>query len=669
MRFGRRLFLLGAAVILTVGGSTWSTPMARGAAFGASGAGSSDRDGAAPSAHVWVTTPDGQLRLSDRGTVPFEMAGSNQLTITVDPSRTFQAMQGFGASLTDSAASVLYRLEPTQRDAAMVALFDPHRGDGLSYLRQPMGASDFVATGQYTYDDLAAGQTDYAMQHFSIAHDESEILPLLRQARALNPRLQILASPWSPPAWMKTNGSLVGGSLVADSRVYDAYALYFVKFVQAYERAGVPVATVTVQNEPQNRHPSGYPGMFMSAEQQAAFIEVLGPALRRAHLNTGILAYDHNWSMHPGDIASTPPGEVPETEYPTLVLSDPQAARWVSGVAYHCYFGSPSRQTALHAQFPSAAIYFTECSGSHGPNDPPAQVFSDTLRFHARNLTIGTTRNWARTVVTFNLALDPSGGPHLGGCGTCTGVITVGPGQTVTANAEYYTLGHLSRFVKPGAVRIASTSFGTTGWNGQIMDVAFRNPDGSTALVVHNENDAPRSFAVRVGGRSFEYTLPGGALATFTWPASRALGDELVQLDPRGATASARPSGPTDPCCSGDVAANAVDDDATTRWSTGTGQQPGQYLQVDLGRFQRVSRVVLDTGASTGDYPRGYALYVSRDGQTWGDPVATGAGSGQLTTIGVPSRAIRFLRVVATASSPSWWSVADLRVYGHRDSG
>jgi glucosylceramidase len=649
MRFTRRLLLLGSAAMLTAGGSSWSGPVALGSAD-------------VPAAHVWVTTPDGQLRLSDRGTVPFDRAGSAQLTITVDPSRTFQTMQGFGASLTDSSAAVLYRLDRAHRDAAMVALFDPHRGDGLSYLRQPMGASDFVATAQYTYDDLPAGQTDYAMQRFSIAHDESQILPLLRQARALNPRLQVLASPWSPPAWMKTNGSLVGGSLIDDPRIYAAYALYFVRFVQAYERAGVPVATVTVQNEPQNRHPSGYPGMFMSAEQQAAFIEVLGPALRRAHLDTRILAYDHNWSMHPGDIASTPPGEVPETEYPTLVLSDPRAARWVDGVAYHCYFGEPSRQTTLHSRFPDAAIYFTECSGSHGPNDPPAQVFSDTLRFHARNLTIGTTRNWARTVITFNLALDPSGGPHVGGCGTCTGVITVGPGQTVTTNAEYFTLGHLSRFVKPGAVRIASTSFGTTGWNGQIMDAAFRNPDGSIALVVHNENDAPRSFAVSVGGRAFEYTLPGGALATFTWPGGRDRGDDLVQLDPSGMTAAALPPGPTDPCCAGDVAAAAVDDDATTRWSTGTAQRPGQYLQVDLGRLQRVSRLVLDTGASTGDYPRGYALLVSRDGRTWGDPVAAGAGTGQLTTIGVPSRAIRFLRVVSTASSPSWWSVADLRV-------
>jgi glucosylceramidase len=616
-----------------------------------------------PAAHVWVTSPDGQLKMADRGAVSFTDGASDQLTITVDPGRRFQTMVGFGASITDSSAAVLYRLEPAARAAAMASLFDPRHGDGLSLLRQPMGGSDFVAQAAYTYDDLPPGQTDYGMRHFSIAHDEAQILPLLRQALALNPDLRIIASPWSAPAWMKANGSLIGGSLIDDPRITAAYADYFVEFLLAYERAGVPVYAITTQNEPQNRNPSGYPGMYMSAGQQAAFIAELGPALLCAGLDTKILAYDHNWSMHPGDIESTPPGETPETEYPSMVLADPRAAPWVDGVAYHCYSGDPARMSALHDAFPDAEIYFTECSGSHGPADPPAQVFSDTLKWHARNLILGVTRNWSRTVVNWNLALDPSGGPHVGGCDTCTGVVTVGPGQSVTTSAEYYTLGHLARFVSPGAVRVASTSFGTTGWNGQIMDVAFRNPDGSTALVVHNESDDPRTFAVAVGRHSFEYTLPGGALATFTWPRSRALEDRREQLEPRAMSAVASPAGPTDPCCTGDVAAGAVDDDATTRWSTGAAQAPGQYVQVDLGRRTRIARVVLDTGAATGDFPRGVALYLSDDGVEWGDPVATGAGTGQLTAIDLSPRRARHIRVVGTAAAGSWWSVADLRVY------
>jgi glucosylceramidase len=607
----------------------------------------------APVAGVWVTTPDGAMKMSDRGAVDFRPGGSDALTISVDPTRRYQAMDGFGASITDSSAYVLSRLDGKTRAAAMRRLFSRTDGDGLSFLRQPMGASDFVAGGFYTYDDIPAGRTDYGMARFSIAHDRAQILPLLRQALALNPQLKVIGSPWSAPAWMKTNQSLIGGRLIDEPRIYAAYARYFVEFVRAYERAGVAVYAVTVQNEPQNRHPSGYPGMDLPVAQEAKLIEALGPVLRAAGLHTKILGYDHNWSEHPGDIASTPPGEDPETEYPTDLLNS-SAGRWIAGTAFHCYSGDPSRQTALHDAFPDKGIWFTECSGSHGPNDPPAQVFSDTLKWHARNLVLGVTRNWGRTVVNWNLALDPAGGPHLGGCDTCSGVVTVGPGQTVTENAEYYTLGHLARFVRPGAVRIASTSFGTTGWNGQIMDAAFRNPDGSTALVVHNENDDPRSFAVAQGGASFAYTLPGGALATFTWPASPALDDGRVLLDAHGTTATASPSGD---------AGNAVDDDATTRWTTGAAQSPGQWLQVDLGTTETIRRVVLDTGADRGDFPRGYELSTSTDGSTW-TPAASGAGSGQLTAISIPSTQARYVRVEQTGSAPQWWSVADVRIYG-----
>jgi glucosylceramidase len=248
------------------------------------------------------------------------------------------------------------------------------------------------------------------------------------------------------------------------------------------------------------------------------FIATLGPALRDAGLKTKILAYDHNWSEHPDDIAATPPGEQPETEYPFDVLASP-AARWVAGTALHCYSGDPARQSDLHAAFPAKDVYFTECSGSHGADEPFASYFEGTLRWHMRNVIIHTTRNWAKTVINWNLALDPSGGPHNGGCDTCTGVVTIGPGGTVVRDAEYYTLGHVARFVKPGAVRIDSTSFGGTGWgDAPIMDVAFRNPDGSIALVVLNDNAAAQSFGVTAGGRSFAYALPPHSVATFTWP-------------------------------------------------------------------------------------------------------------------------------------------------------
>jgi glucosylceramidase len=194
------------------------------------------------------------------------------------------------------------------------------------------------------------------------------------------------------------------------------------------------------------------------------------------------------------------------------------------------------------------------------------------------------------------------------------------------------------------------------------MDVAFRNPDRSTVLVAHNENDNPQSFSVSENGQSFDYTLPGGALATFVWPGAPRPAPVLRSVDPTRWSASASPNGPSDPCCSGDVAGHAVDDDASTRWSTGAAQTPGQYLQVDLGRVRPVKQLVLDTGAGTGDYPRGYTVTASVDGTRW-STVAAGTGAGQLTTVSLPGAPVRYLRVTLTAASGSWWSVADVRVY------
>ena len=392
--------------------------------------------------------------------------------------------------------------------------------------------------------------------------------------------------------------------------------------------------------------------------------------LRAAHLRTEIFAYDHNWSEHPNDIASTPPDEVGDINaYPQNVLATP-AAKWISGVAFHCYYGDPSAMTTFHNEYPKLQIFMDECSGSQSAD--PADTFSDTLQWHARNLEIGSTRNWSSTVINWNLALNPAGGPHVGGCSTCTGIVTIGPGDTVTPNAEYYALGQLSRFVQPGAVRIASTSFGTTGWNGEVMDVAFRNPDGSTVLVAHNEADNPQAFAVQEGQQRFTYTLPTYSLATFVWGGNLAGRHPLQQVAPSGWTATANPSGPTNSCCTGDVAANAVDGDASTRYSTGEGQAAGQYLEVDFGRAIPARQVVFDTGASTGDYPRGYTVQTSANGTDWSTAVADGQGTGQFTTVDLPGNPIQFVRITLTTADPNdWWSVADVRAYvsGGRGSG
>jgi glucosylceramidase len=248
-RIGRRAVIAGLVSALA---AAVSTPIV---VLGPSGHAAQPR---VPRAHVWVTTPDGVERMHDRGTIAFARgAGSDRLTITVDPSLRYQTMDGFGASITDSSASVLSELDPATRDATMRDLFVT---DGLSFLRQPIGSSDFVDGAHYTFDDMPSGQTDYALDHFSIDHDKAEILPLLRQALALNPDLKVMGTPWSPPAWMKTNDSLVGGRLIDDPRIYQAYADYLVKFVQAYQAAGVPVWGLTIQNEPATPAPTCPPG-------------------------------------------------------------------------------------------------------------------------------------------------------------------------------------------------------------------------------------------------------------------------------------------------------------------------------------------------------------------------------------------------------------------------
>ncbi len=611
-------------------------------------------DEAPPEARVWLTTVDQSHLLEEQASVAFGEAASSEPTIVIDPEITYQEMDGFGASLTDSSAAVLSALSPEERDATMRKLFDPVEGIGVSVLRQPIGSSDFTATSEhYTYDDVAPGKNDYLLRKFSIARDEAQILPLLREAKRLNPALKIIGTPWSPPAWLKTNDSLVGGTLEPGVLNAAAYASYLVRYVVAYRQAGVPIDYLTIQNEPQNRTPDGYPGMDMPVADQARVISILGPLLKLASPKTKILGYDHNWATHPNDLASTPPGQDPERDYAAKLLQT-RAAKWIAGTAFHCYFGDPSAQTRLHEQFPAKDIWFTECSGSHGVDDPPAKFFRDTLVWHARTITIGVTRNWSKTTVNWNVALDEQGGPHLGGCGTCTGLVTTHPDGTVTRNAEYYTIGHLSKFVKPGAVRIASTSFGTTGWNGQIMDVAFRNPDGSTALVVHNENDDPRSFAVSVGSKSFEYTLPGGALATFTWPASEALDDDLAPVAIDGATATAT-SAPGD-------AGFAVDADASTRWSSGQAQSPGQSLTIDLVAATTFRRVAIDSGGNLGDYARNWQVEASVDGTSW-SVIGTGAGAGQLTNVDVAPTSARYLRILSTGSAGNWWSIADVRLY------
>jgi len=432
--------------------------------------------------------------LEKKTSLRFGKTQTSALTLKVDDSKQYQTIEGFGASLTDSSAWLLdKKVSPEKRSEVFDMLFDSQKGIGLSILRQPMGASDF-AVREYSYDDVAKGEKDFKLEKFSIEHDRAYIIPLLKQALSRNPNLKIIASPWSPPGWMKTSQSMIFGALSPDA--YPAFANYFVKFIKAYEAEGIPIYAITMQNEPLNI-PGNYPGMGMTAVEQTAFLrDHLGPALKAAGLKTKVFVFDHNWDL---------------IEYPVSVLSDAKAAAFAAGTATHCYGGVPTAQNELHERFPEKEIWMTECSGGDWQK-------GNLLEQHVR-LIISSTRNWAQTVVLWNLALDQNHEPYLGGCTNCRGIITVNhatsPAQVIPT-VDYTALGHVSKFVKPGARRIASNTFD----QGSLEDVAFQNPDGSIVLLVLNSSGAPVPFNIAWKSEYVSYKLPAGGAATFVWQAS-----------------------------------------------------------------------------------------------------------------------------------------------------
>ncbi len=446
--------------------------------------------------HAWLTTGDRGRLLNhelDLSLLPDTAPSAPAIpTIDVDESRKYQQMVGFGAAMTDASAYlIMHRMPAGGRDALMKDLFGRDGGIGLSFIRVPMGASDF-SLRHYSYDDMPASENDSALTRFSIDDDRVEKIPLLQRALAINPQMKLVGSPWSAPAWMKSTRSLIKGTLLP--RFYDSFAEYFVKFIQAYGAEGLPIYAVTIQNEP-NFEPENYPGMRLDAMQRARVIgQHLGPRLERAGIKTLIWDWDHNWDL---------------PQSPMEVLADPKARSYVQGVAWHCYGGDVSAQSKVHDAVPDKDAWFTECSGGEW-----ATNFADNLSFNVGTLVIGSIRNWARGVALWNLALDEKGGPHLGGCGNCRGVVTVDSKTgAYTPNVEYYALGHASRFVLPGAFRIQSQSADTT-----LANVAFLNPDGYTrVLIVLNTAKEPRIFAIRSNGRSLRYTLPASSVVTLTW--------------------------------------------------------------------------------------------------------------------------------------------------------
>lgn len=348
-------------------------------------------------ATVYLTTGDKLKLLQKQPQLKLNELADSGLVITIDTTTRFQQVAGFGAALTGSSAYLINKkLNATQRNELLKDLFDSKSGIGISYLRVTMGASDF-SLQDFTYDDMPDGQEDVNLKNFTIEADREDVLPVLKNILTITPDLNIMATPRSAPAWMKTNKSLKGGEL--RSEFYSTYANYFVRYLKAYQEEGITIDAVTPQNEPLH-YEANYPCMSMSAAQQLEFVKNhLGPVFQSQKFNTGIMLYDHNWD---------------NTDYAISILNDQEVKKYVLGTAFHAYAGSVSAMSTVHDTHPDKALFFTEISGGRW-----ATNFSDNLMWNMENIFIGSVNNWSSSALLWNLALDENDGPTNNGCSNC----------------------------------------------------------------------------------------------------------------------------------------------------------------------------------------------------------------------------------------------------------
>lgn len=440
-----------------------------------------------PDVAVWMTKGDQTALLQKQNIVlSFGTSSNGYAYIDVDSTQKYQGIDGFGYTLTGGSAYVINRLGATEKSNLLKELFGAQDNSiGISYLRLSIGASDLNAD-VFSYDDIPTGQTDLTLSSFSLTPDKTDLIPLLKEIVAINPTIKFLATPWSAPVWMKDNGSFKGGSLKPE--YYAVYAQYFVKYIQAMKAEGITIDAITPQNEP--LHAGNNPSLYMTAEQQATFIKSnLGPALQAAGITAKIIAYDHNCD---------------NTGYPLTVLNDAAARPFVNGSAFHLYNGDISALTQVHNAYPDKQVYFTEqYTASTGG-------FAGDLKWHLKNVVIGSIRNWSRNALEWNLANDAGFGPHtVGGCDVCKGALTIS--GAVIRNVGYYIIAHASKFVPAGSTRISSNI------SGSLQNVAFQTPDGKKVLIVSNDGNSPETFNIRYKGKWVTHGLDAGAVATYVW--------------------------------------------------------------------------------------------------------------------------------------------------------
>ncbi len=438
-------------------------------------------------AEFYLTKANQSVLFTKQETGISSFVENSNLTISVNPSQEYQEMDGFGFSLTGGSAMHINNMSSSARANLLNELFKSDGNNiGVSYLRISIGASDLDAA-PFTYNDLPTGETDVNLNKFSINEDKKNLIPVLKEILAINPSIKIMGSPWSPPAWMKTNQNSKGGSLKPE--YYATYANYFVKYIKAMASEGIKIDAVTVQNEP--LHPGNNPSLLMEAIDQANFVKNhLGPAFETNGISTKIVIYDHN---------------ADRTDYPISILNDSEAKKYIDGSAFHLYAGNINDLSKVHTAHPDKNLYFTEqWVGSK-------EKFEDNLKWHTRELIIGASRNWCKTVLEWNLAANSNLEPHTnGGCTECLGALTI-DGNTVAKNVAYYIIAHASKFVRPGSKRIDSNTIS------ELPNVAFKTPSGKIVVIVLNNTSIQKSFNIKVQNEPISTTLDAGAVGTFIW--------------------------------------------------------------------------------------------------------------------------------------------------------
>ena len=437
----------------------------------------------------WLTKGDQSIQLEKQtSNLKFAKTLNNYANIELFDAQTFQTVEGFGYSLTGGSAQLIMQLSADKRAVLLQDLFGQTASSiSVSYLRISIGASDLDAS-VFSYNDLPFGETDLNLTKFSLSPDRTQLIPLLKEILLINPKIKIMGSPWSAPVWMKDNKNSKGGSLLP--QYYASYAQYFVKYIQQMKDNGITIDAITPQNEP--LHPGNNPSMYMTADDQTNFIKNnLGPAFTAANIKTKIIIYDHNCD---------------KPEYPISVLNDPAAKAFIAGSAFHLYGGDISALSTVRNAHPDKDLYFTEqWTSSVGD-------FAGDLKWHSKNVVIGSMRNWSRIALEWNLANEASFGPHTpGGCTQCKGAITVNDRNSFIKNVSYYIIAHASKFVPAGSVRIG------TDIVGNLSNVAFKTPAGKTVLIVVNDGSNAELFNIKHNGKWATTSLDAGAVGTFIW--------------------------------------------------------------------------------------------------------------------------------------------------------